>query len=277
MDMDKTRSEVKKEKEFRDYSSAPLHVKQFYMKQRKMQTLKYASKMLKKYCSSFTREMTIWEVAEHLNHLVDISDPDLDLPNLIHGLQAAESARADDQPDWMILTCLIHDFGKIIYKWGCDKDGTSQEQQWGLVGDTFILGCRLPHTLILPEYNNLNPDQHDQLYETELGIYEPHCGLNNCYLAFGHDEYMYRMLKHNETNLPEEALYIIRYHSLYAWHDRNEYKYLTNEKDVEMLPWVKQFNKYDLYSKSDKTFNLEELKPYYQGLIDKYLPNKLYW
>ena len=265
------------DKSFRDYSSAPKHVKQFYMLQRQNQTIRYTSEMLKKYCSTFDKDMTIWEVAEHLNHLIDVSDLDLDLPNLIHGFQAAEAARADGQPDWMLLTCLIHDFGKIIYKWGCDEDGTSQDQQWGLVGDTFVVGCRLPGSLILPEYNQLNPDQHDQLYETELGIYEPHCGLNNCYLAFGHDEYMYRMLKHNKTGLPEEALYIIRYHSLYAWHDRGAYKYLTNKKDEEMLPWVKQFNKYDLYSKSDVPLDLDKLKPYYETLVKKYLPDNLYW
>lgn len=274
--MDKITSE-KKEFRVRDYSSSSKQVKQFYKVQRQNQTMRYASKMLKKYCLTFNKKIDIWKVAENLNHLVDVSDPDLDLPNLIHGLQAAEAARADDQPDWMVLTCLIHDFGKIIYKWGCDEDGTSQDQQWGLVGDTFILGCRLPGTLILPEYNNLNPDQNDKLYETELGIYEPHCGLTNCYLTFGHDEYMYRMLKHNKTALPVEALYIIRYHSLYVWHDRGAYKHLTNKHDAKMLPWIKQFNKYDLYSKSDKVIDLEELKPYYQSLIDKYLPDELYW
>lgn len=108
--------EKNKTKSFRDYSLAPKHVKQFYMKQRQKQTLAYSKKMLKKYCSTFTRKIPIWKVADYLNHLVDISDPDLDLPNVIHGLQAAEAAKEDGQPDWMILTCLIHDFGKIIYK-----------------------------------------------------------------------------------------------------------------------------------------------------------------
>lgn len=264
---------------FRSYANAKSAVKEHYKKQRSRQTMKYTSKMLKKYCSpsSFKRKMNIWEVADHLNKLVDVSDPDLDLPNLIHGFQAAEAARADGQPDWMILTCLIHDFGKIIYLWGSDEDGTSEREQWGMVGDTFLMGCRLPNSLILPEYNLLNSDQNNQLYSTDLGIYEPHCGLKKCYVAFGHDEYMYHMLKNNKHNLPEEALYIIRYHSLYAWHDRGAYKELTNEKDKKMLPWVKQFNKYDLYSKSPTPVNVEELKPYYQSLIDKYLPEKLYW
>jgi hypothetical protein len=34
-------------------------------------------------------------------------------------------------------------------------------------------------------------------------------------MSWGHDEYMYQVLKHNKSNLPEEALYIIRYASVY--------------------------------------------------------------
>jgi len=30
-------------------------------------------------------------------------------------------------------------------------------------------------------------------------------------MSWGHDEYMYQVLKHNKTTLPEEALYMIRY------------------------------------------------------------------
>ena len=32
------------------------------------------------------------------------------------------------------------------------------------------------------------------------------------------------------------------------------------------------FSKYDLYTKSTKVPDVEKLKPYYQSLIDKYLP-----
>jgi len=32
-------------------------------------------------------------------------------------------------------------------------------------------------------------------------------------MSWGHDEYMYQVLKHNKTTLPEEALYMIRYAS----------------------------------------------------------------
>ena len=75
--------------------------------------------------------------------------------------------------------------------------------------------------------------------------------------------------------LPEPALYMIRYHSFYAWHREGEYDYLLNDHDREMLPWVRKFNPYDLYSKSPVPAELAELQPYYEELIAKYLPATL--
>ena len=37
------------------------------------------------------------------------------------------------------------------------------------------------------------------------------------------------------------------------------------------------FSKYDLYSKADKLPIVEDLKDYYQSLIDKYIPGELSW
>ncbi|CAD5174096.1 unnamed protein product [Musa acuminata subsp. malaccensis] len=50
-----------------------------------------------------------------------------------------------------------------------------------------------------------------------------------------------------------------------------------NQHDKEMLKWLLVFNKSDLYSKSKVKINLEEVKPYYLSLSDKYFPAKLRW
>lgn len=47
---------------------------------------------------------------------------------------------------------------------------------------------------MLPEFNALNPDMANEKYNTELGIYQAHCGLENVKFAYGHDEYMYQMM-----------------------------------------------------------------------------------
>jgi len=60
-------------------------------------------------------------------------------------------------------------------------------------------------------------------------------------MSFGHDEYMYQVLRHNNAQLPEEALYCIRYHSFYPWHSGRDYDYLCTDKDREMMKWVLEF------------------------------------
>jgi inositol oxygenase len=107
-----------------------------------------------------------------------------------------------------------------------------------------------------------------------MGIYTKNCGLDNCIVSWGHDEFLYRTLLNNKHSLPEEALYIVRYHSLYLWHDKNEYIQFENKKDIKMKYWVKLFNKYDLYSKENKKVNIEELKGYYLNLYMKYFHNR---
>ena len=174
----------------------------------------------------------------------------------------------------MQIVGLIHDLGKIIYLFGEDKDGTTEKEQWGLVGDTFITGCKIPDSIILPEYNKLNSDNNK--YD-KIGLYKENIGLENTLCCFGHDEYLYRMLKYNNINLPEEVYYMIRYHSLYLWHEQNEYSYFENEKDKKMKKWVKLFNKYDLYTKDNSIKDWKKVLSYYDNLIKKYFPKYLYY
>ena len=91
-------------------------------------------------------------------------------------------------------------------------------------------------------------------------------------MSWGHDEFFYHIAK---EYLPEPALYMVRYHSFYPGHREGAYDYLMNDHDREMFQWVKTFNPYDLYSKSASKPDPKELKPYYQGLIDKYFPSQV--
>jgi len=225
--------------------------------------------------------MSVWEAMKLLETFVDVSDPDVTLPNHVHAFQTAEGVRAMNMPDWMQLTGLIHDLGKMIYLRGCDEDGTSMDQQWSIVGDTWVVGCTMPDELVFPEFNADNPDARVPERCTDTGVYEPGCGLDNTYCAFGHDEYMYQVLLQNEgVKLPKEALYVIRYHSLYPWHDKGCYAALESDTDRQMKGWVKLFNQHDLYTKKDTNYTAEEmgeLRQYYTELIEKYLPAQLDW
>jgi inositol oxygenase len=73
-----------------------------------------------------------------------------------------------------------------------------------------------------------------------------------------------------------EALYMVRYHSFYSWHEEGEYDHLCNAQDRAMLPWVQKFNPYDLYSKNPNRPSLAQVKSYYEDLLAKYLPATMY-
>lgn len=266
--------------EFRNYNQGEITaaVKEHYRKMRTKQTLDYVLAMKKKYLT-FDKPMTIWDAMERLNALVDVSDPDLDLPNVEHLIQSAEAIRADGRPDWMQLVGLLHDLGKVMYLWGCDEDGTSQKEQWGLVGDVFAVGCALPDSCVYPEFNELNTDSSDTRYNTTTGIYPANCGIDNVHLAWGHDEYLYQVLKNHKTNtIPEAGMVMIRYHSFYPWHRGGAYSELADSKDAQYKEWIRDFNKYDLYSKCPRRYTVAEIRDYYEPIVEKYLGSaELMW
>ncbi|KAJ7260638.1 DUF706-domain-containing protein [Mycena rebaudengoi] len=259
----------KNKAEFRQYEEACDRVKNFYKEQHEKQTVEFNIKMRVEIRKNVRARMGIWEAMEKLNTLVDDSDPDTDLSQIEHLLQTAEAMRRDGKPDWMQVTGLVHDLGKLLYIFG-------SQGQWDVVGDTFVVGCKYSDKIVLPETFVGNPDFSDAVYSTEYGVYKPNCGLDNVMLSWGHDEYLYHILK-EQSSLPEEGLAMIRYHSFYPWHREGAYTHLTNASDEKALAAVRAFNPYDLYSKSDDGVDVEKLKPYYQGLISRYFPKVIEW
>jgi inositol oxygenase len=266
--------------EFRNYEDSKRQevVESHYRHMRMHQCVDKVEYFEDKYHKFNHAKMTVWECFEALKGYVDSSDPDSSLPNLEHMLQTAEAIRAAGHPDWFQLMGLLHDMGKCMYLWGEEADGQigrADFPQWALGGDTWVVGVPIPDTAVFPHFNKLNPDYGK--YEGPCGMYAPGCGLKNLKFAYGHDEYMYQMLVHNKTTIPEEGLAMIRYHSCYPMHKEGEYKELLAPGDDDLLHWVRVFNEFDLYTKADKRPNVDELWPYYQSLIDKYLPGKLDW
>ncbi|KAH8082825.1 myo-inositol oxygenase [Cristinia sonorae] len=260
---------AKDKQTFRQYEDACDRVKNFYKEQHEKQTVDFNLKIRASFKKTVRARMGIWEAMEKLNTLVDDSDPDTSVSQIEHLLQTAEAIRRDGKPEWMQVAGLVHDLGKLLYLFG-------SEGQWDVVGDTFVVGCKFSDKIIYPETFTANPDSQDPVYSTEYGVYQPHCGLDNVMLSWGHDEYLYHVLK-NQSSLPEAALHMIRYHSFYPWHREGAYMHLTNASDERALEAVRAFNPYDLYSKSDEPVEPERLKPYYQGLIAKFFPEVIEW
>ena len=260
-----TIAQSKSTEEFRNYET-PVRdtVREFYRLNHTYQTYEFVQEKRNEYLKFDKKEMPVWAAFDFLNQLVDDSDPDTDLDQFQHLLQTAEAIRTDGHPDWMVLVGLMHDMGKVLCLFG--------ESQWAVVGDTFPVGCAYSDKVVYPEYFQYNPDFQNSTYQTETGVYSKNCGLRSVHMSWGHDEYIYQMMK---DYLPEPALYMLRYHSFYAWHRENAYSDLLDDHDREMLKWVKLFNPYDLYSKSPTPPDWTKLKSYYQELLGKYLPPTL--
>jgi inositol oxygenase len=256
---------AKSTEEFRNYDT-PVRdtVREFYRMNHTYQTYEFVQEKRNNFLKFDKKEMPVWDAFNFLNQLVDDSDPDTDLDQFQHLLQTAEAIRNDGHPDWMVLVGLMHDMGKVLCLFG--------EPQWAVVGDTFPVGCAYSDKVVYPEYFKNNPDFQNSSYQTELGVYSKNCGLRSVNMSWGHDEYVYQMMK---DHLPESALYMLRYHSFYAWHRESAYSYLLDDHDREMLKWVKLFNPYDLYSKSPTPPDWTQLKGYYEDLVGKYLPQTL--
>jgi inositol oxygenase len=250
---------------FRNYGEgtrAP--VRELYRLNHQRQTLDFVRRKKREYLSLDRRQMTVWEALELVETLVDDSDPDLDMGQIEHALQTAEAIRRDGHPRWFVVTGLVHDLGKVLCSFG--------EPQWAVVGDTFPVGCAFSPKIVFHELFAENPDTGGPACSSRLGIYEEGCGLDRVEMSWGHDEYLYHVLK---DRLPREALSMIRYHSFYAAHREGEYAFLMDERDREMLGWVRAFNPYDLYSKSPVRPDREALEPYYRELVAEFFPGPL--
>lgn len=252
----------KTKEEYRHYQDPQRDtVREFYRLNHLNQTYDFVLEKKQEFKQFNKKQMTFWEAVEFLNTLVDDSDPDIDLNQTQHLLQTSEAIRADGHPDWFILTGFIHDLGKVLCLFG--------EPQWAVVGDTFPVGCRFSDKIVYPDFFQDNPDSTDPRFNSEYGVYEANCGLDNVHMSWGHDEYLYQVFK---EYLPEPSLYMIRYHSFYTQHKENAYNHLMSQQDHKMFKWVQMFNPYDLYSKLPVAPDVNALRPYYEDLASKYLP-----
>lgn len=308
---------------YREYHENSL-VENTYKHMLENQTLEYSLTMKNKFLNSTFKMFSIWEIIELLEEIVDESDPDNNLPQIIHFYQTAEKVKdiffqnydLDNQKinditiksifsenewinlpkniqtlysgnlktfyklndwSWLPIIGFIHDLGKIML-----HEQFGKLPQWSVVGDTFPLGEKLDSNY---------PFYHKNFHLNNFSLingnyYEKNCGFNQVHFSWGHDEYMASFLQRNKIHFPQEAIYLIRYHSFYSWHSPKNgimgYQYLANEFDWKMLPLLKLFQKADLYSKNESDSEIDminvQLKEKYFPLIKEYFPSKyLLW
>jgi inositol oxygenase len=223
--------------------------------------------------------LSVPELFELADKVEDQSDPDTELSQLHHALQTAEAAKSQfpaEKYDWLHLTAFLHDLGKGPM---LEPPNTAVEAlpMWSVVGDTFPLGCPFSDKCLYPDLFANNPDTKVSRFQaTPTGIYAAGCGFDALVMSYGHDEYFASVLQNNSRvcTLPPEALYIVRYHSFYPWHQHQAYSELASDFDRKNLHWLQTFQKLDLYSKVPEPVIPDKLLPYYQKLMDKYFGSR---
>lgn len=250
----------------RAFDRAVSHVSDLYRENHARQTVDFVRSKREEYLPLRKRRMSVWQAIDALEQIVDQSDPDTELTQLDHALQTAEALRAAGATRARILTGFVHDLGKVLCLFG--------EPQWAVVGDTFPVGCAFAPEVVHAELFANNPDSQTAKYSTPNGIYRPGIGLDALEMSWGHDEYLFHVL---EPYLPEDALTIIRFHSFYAAHDRGAYRHLLAHGDEARLETLREFRRFDLYSKVDEPPDREALRPYYRDLVSEFLPDTLQW
>ena len=299
---------------YRNYNNLN-KVENTYKKMLENQNIDFLDTMKKKYLPK--KKYDIWYIINKFNSIIDESDPDSDLPQIVHAYQTAESIKnrflnddftlkedinirdifSDNEwnnlPDkykivyqntfkkyysnieywdWLYLVGFIHDLGKILL-----LDDFGGLEQWSVVGDTFPLGQKLDKSYIY-EKKNFHKNNQDLLIDT----YKNFCGFESIKMSWGHDEFLASVLEFNNSNIPKEGVYIIRFHSFYSWHTppnstKRGYENLANDYDWYMLPLLKLFQKSDLYSKTRKIPNEKDIMQNLNFLINKYSCDQLIW
>ena len=277
------------------------------------QTLSYFTENNELFKYYMPKKHNIWYIIDCLEDIIDESDPDTYLPHIHNAYQVSIVIKNtylsydcslkyinirslfDDNEwnnlptkykldysttlnkfyrnircwDWFVLVGFIHNLGKIML-----HKSFGNFPQWAVVSNTFPLGNKLDPNYVYHEKN-----YHKNNVDLSLNIYMDNCGFNNVVFNWGHTEYLSRLLS-KFTNLPAEAIYIIRYHSFYSWHTpknkKRGYVNLANEYDWFMLPLLKAFQKANLYSKNDNVPVPEFycIKQTFNKLVEKYFPNE---
>jgi len=270
-------SEAPVQEGFRNYVDSQFQdrVSKFYYANHVNQTVRFVQDKREEILKLDKLKMSMNDAVLLLNEIVDDSDPDTDQPQIIHNLQTAEAIRKEypgEEFDWFHLVGFVHDLGKVLA-----HPKAFNEPQWAVVGDTFPVGCAYSDKIVFKEFFVDNPDNKNPDYNSKFGIYKEGIGLDNVLFSWGHDEYLYQVCIRNGCTLPPEGLFMIRFHSCYAIHQKGAYTHLMNDQDKANIKWLKAFQKFDLYSKLPEKPKVDELLPYYQKLMNKYFPAVVNW
>eukprot|EP00798_Chlamydomonas_sp_ICE-L_P001685 gene1685-33081_t len=237
------------------------------------QTVDFVKEQASQFSKLNKEQMNLWEALDLLDGIDRASSIKYGMTPREHAIQTAELCRlAYPENDWMHLVGLIHGIGKLLLH---KKFGP--QPAWAVNGESFPVGCRFDTHIQGAQFFTANPDRRRKQYNTPAGIYQAHCGLKNVFMSWSAAEYSYLMLLLNNTQLPEEALFMIRHQKFWSLPrpQGKAYASLVDEGDRKLLPLLASFQKLTVYKKveipAEVTLKGAEFDEYYNRLIKKYI------
>jgi inositol oxygenase len=152
---------------------------------------------------------------------------------------------------------------------------SEDEYDWTICSHSRVVGCAAaPTGATFDEFRCLNADELDDRYSSPQGIYRPGCGMENVLLTWTGPEYMYHFMTHNNVSIPSEGFAVLRLFPLFDWHTLGGYEILANEDDVDVHPFVLDFDEMRRSAMRSTEMSEEECDvlwfTHYSHLVSKY-------
>uniref|UniRef100_K3X733 Inositol oxygenase n=1 Tax=Globisporangium ultimum (strain ATCC 200006 / CBS 805.95 / DAOM BR144) TaxID=431595 RepID=K3X733_GLOUD len=245
---------------------------------RKYQTSSFVKKQLVKYGDFQHASLSIADACKLVMRL-NGDDEAAGSWVLKYMLASAQAVRDDGHPDWLQLAVFLRGLGMLFLCW-TDEDNevlrSVSAHEWLVKSSTWVVGVSIPDCVGYPELNELNSDHCNSIKSN--GSTQMQSGMDGVVLPWTPDEYLFRVLEFNKSTLPTEALHAIRFWSLKAWHEHDQYDELCAPHDFETREWLHSLGMYASVS-DDAMKNIvpDKLMPHYLSLAEKYLPAVLQW
>jgi len=234
-------------KHFRNYigSKFQSQVEKTYHAMHTQQTLSCVLSIKENTRSLKSQHRSVWEIISKLDEIIDYSDPDNDLPQIVHANQTAVFLQQKymKYPQAIKLVKIntlfsIQEWNQLpttvlelyhnktlpqlypkIKDWGWFPligfihdlgkilvlDNFGKLPQWSVVGDTFPIGCAFSDSNIFYEKKFYTHNPDYKIYQTASGCYKIHCGFEQIHMSYGHNEYLFTVLDQSKSTFSPQA------------------------------------------------------------------------
>jgi inositol oxygenase len=110
-----------------------------------------------------------------------------------------------------------------------------------VTSEAYPLGCAFSEHISGNALLTTCPDRRCSCYSSPHGVYSPGCGLDSVHFTWTATEYLTMLLLLNQTRLPFEAVFLLRFQNFFSAIDHNAYSELYSARDCVAMPLLRRF------------------------------------